>query len=279
MLKLKNSGYSVDYRKNILKSAFNAFNQMCKDDQSGIKPLYRDREWNKAERNQQKQSRKLNWYKGSDEKIEYKSVLFVPVTKGGRLAKEMKTREEEINKYSKERIKIVEGGAIQMKNMLVNKNPFPTQTCEIKKCIICESSAPGKRKIPCTSNNVGYQLLCNTCSDRGNPKVYEGETARSARIRGVEHLRGFKGEKSDNVLYKHKQNDHKNEDMDFSMKITKRFRDPLSRQANEAVRISNRPKEELLNSKNEFNHPPIARVIVERGNKYPRQKNTTSGSF
>ena len=63
MLKLKNSGYSVEYRKNILKSALNAFDQMCKDDQSGLKPLYRDREWNKSERNQQKQSRKLNWYK------------------------------------------------------------------------------------------------------------------------------------------------------------------------------------------------------------------------
>ena len=89
----------------------------------------------------------------------------------------------------------------------------------------------------------------------------------------MEHLRAFKGGKSDSVLHKHKQTDHENEDMEFSMKITKRFRDPLSRQANEAVRISNRPKGELLNSKNEFNHPPIARVIVERGKKYPNQKN------
>ena len=40
--------------------------------------------------------------------------------------KELKQREEEINKFSKERIKIVEGGGVQMKNMLVNNNPFPT---------------------------------------------------------------------------------------------------------------------------------------------------------
>ena len=51
-----------------------------------------------------------------------------------------------------------------------------------------------------------------------------------------------------------KHNDHENEEMKFSMKITQRFRDPLSRQANEAVRISSRKKDELLNSKNEFNH-------------------------
>ena len=82
MLKLKNSGYSVKYRRAILKSAFHAFNNMCKDDQSGVKPLYRDREWNKEERNKEKQSRKLNWYKGSKQNIEYKTVLFVQVTKG-----------------------------------------------------------------------------------------------------------------------------------------------------------------------------------------------------
>ena len=33
---------------------------------------------------------------------------------------------------------------------------------------------------------------------------------------------------------------------------------PLSRQAHESVRIFKRNKEELLNSTNEFNHPPIA---------------------
>ena len=51
------------------------------------------------------------------------------------------------------------------------------------------------------------------------------------------------------------------------MEITKKFKDALSRQANEAVRIFNRPDHELLNSKSEFNHPPLARVVVERKRK------------
>ena len=54
--------------------------------------------------------------------------------------------------------------------------------------------------------------------------------------------------------------------------ITQRFKDPLTRQANEAVRITNRNKIELLNSKNEFNHPPITRITVER-NKKQKSKN------
>ena len=45
-----------------------------------------------------------------------------------------------------------------------------------------------------------------------------------------------------------------------SMEISKTFKDPLSSQANEAVRIHSRNKAELMNSKTELNHPPIARV-------------------
>jgi hypothetical protein len=73
------------------------------------------------------------------------------------------------------------------------------------------------------------------------------------------------------VLFKHKEIEHKGEEMKISMEISKKFKDPLTRQANEAVRINGRNKIELMNSKTEFNHPPIARVTVE-GRKYS-QKN------
>ena len=65
---------------------------------------------------------------------------------------------------------------------------------------------------------------------------------------------------------KHKVAEHQNEEMKIKMKITGRFKDPLTRQANEAVRINHRSKNigELLNSKSEFNHPPLGRVTVEK---------------
>ena len=43
MVKMRNSGYSALYRKQILSSAINAFEKMVKDDQAGVKPLYRDK--------------------------------------------------------------------------------------------------------------------------------------------------------------------------------------------------------------------------------------------
>ena len=261
MLDMKNSGYSAKYRTEILDSALLAFEKVVNDDKAGIKPLYRDREWKKEERKHNKKDKKANWYKTGSNGIEYKSILFVPVTKGGKLAKEIRKREEELNRNSEERIKIIEGGGVKFKDFLVKKDPFPTMECEMKKCILCNDEK--QVKIACNSNNVGYKLLCETCEDRGILKVYEGETARSARVRGLEHVSNYKNKRKDNPLYKHKVNEHNDEEMAFRMEITKKYQDPLSRQANEAVRISKRKKNELLNSKNEFNHPPITRITVE----------------
>ena len=101
-------------------------------------------------------------------------------------------------------------------------------------------------------------------------KAYEGKTGRSARTRGSEHLKELEKKKVNSVLYKHKLTDHKNEAVQFRREITKKFHDPLTRQANEAVRIARRPDNELLNSKSEFNHPPLSRVVIERKKKYTK---------
>ena len=119
----------------------------------------------------------------------------------------------------------------------------------------------------CNTNNVGYRLFCNTCKDRGLEKNYEGESSRSARLRGNEHYNDFIKKKPNSALFKHKMLEHPEEEISVGMEITKPFKDALSRQANEAVRINNSSSSVLLNSKTEFNHPPIARITVERKNK------------
>ena len=272
MLQLKNSGYPIKFRKEVLDSSNNAFEKMLRDDQEGIKPLFRSREWNKEERYLAKKDKKLNWYKNS-EKIEYKTVLIVPVTKDGKLLKELQQREEKVNKCSNERIKFIEDGGVRMRDLMVKKDPFPNMKCDKKKCVLCDVNEPSKMKFACNSNNVGYRLMCDTCIDQGKKKVYEGESSRSARLRGAEHFSGLRNCRMDNALYKHKLIEHPTEDAKFSMCITKKFRDPLTRQANEAVRISSRKRNELMHSKNEFNHPPITRISVNRDRR-PKAKIT-----
>ena len=89
----------------------------------------------------------------------------------------------------------------------------------------------------CNTNNVGYRWICNTCKNKD--KMYEGETSRSARFRGKEHVNSYRRKNCDSVLQKHKRLEHVNEDVDFVMEITGVFRDALTRQADEAVWFSN----------------------------------------
>ena len=108
MLKLKVSKYSQKFRTEVLDSALKAFEKMQQDDKNGLKPMYRSRDWNAEERKRQKSERKVKWWNTKNSKIQYKSVLFVNPTPGGVLAKELRQREEELNRNSNERIKIVE---------------------------------------------------------------------------------------------------------------------------------------------------------------------------
>ena len=61
--------------------------------------------------------------------------------------------------------------------------------------------------------------------------------------------------------------DHQDENVKFQMEITQKFKDAMTRQANEAVRIFSRPSHEILNSKSEFNHPPLSRVVIDKKKK------------
>ena len=239
------------------------------DDANDGKPMYRSRDWNAEERRLEKSKKKFNWWNTDKSEIQYKSVLFVAPTPGGLLAKQLRQREAELNKNNKERIKIEEKGGLKIKDILTSKNPFKKSKCVQKTCPLCTSSkyietSEEEIKIPCNSNNIGYRWTCLTCKERDIVKVYEGETGRSAIVRGAEHLKDLEKKKQKSVLFKHQMTDHKNEEVKFQMKITNKFKDALTRQANEAVRISSVPQASSLNSKSEFNHPPLARVVVEK---------------
>ena len=110
MIKMKNSGHSEQYRKQILDSTFNAFDEMLEADRSGKRPLYRSKNWQTDIRREKKSHKHLNWYKNGGKYLntpEYKTVLVVPVTKNGQLVKEVRQQEYEINKNNNTRVKVV----------------------------------------------------------------------------------------------------------------------------------------------------------------------------
>ena len=181
--------------------------------------------------------------------------MFVPPTPGGVLAKMLKKRELELNQKSEMNIRIVERGGTKMKNILVQKNPFPPEKCQINFCPFCNEDKNieicTKNKFHCSSHNVGYQIKCNTCNS-----VYHGETSRKVSVRAIEHCKDILKQNEESPLVKHLLLKHP-EGSKFTLKVTGQFYDALTRQANESVRIQSSATA-CLNSKAEFHGPKLA---------------------
>ena len=85
----------------------------------------------------------------------------MPPTPGSKLAKELQTREEELNKFNTERIKIVETGGPKIGELFTQKNPFKKEKCGEAKCPLCTNkNKGGKIQVICNTNNIGYQWTC-----------------------------------------------------------------------------------------------------------------------
>ena len=275
MIKMQRSGYSEQFRLEVLKSAKSAFQKMIDNDKNGSKPLYRNRAQILEDR-RSKNIGKQNWWKKKDTK--FKTILFVPPTPGSSLAKQIRKREEELNQHSKFRIKVVERGGVKLKDLLVRKNPFKTQECHRKLCPFCkptkhsDPASLNSYRVPCSASGVGYEISCKACQSSNVKATYQGETGRLAAVRGIEHIKSLNKNDMENPLVKHKLKEHPNQkNIKFEFRILATYHDPLTRQANEGVRIKNAAKTGLiLNSKSEFNHPPTNRVIVENSRKSSR---------
>ena len=96
-------------------------------------------------------------------------------------------------------------------------------------------------------------------------KSYEGETCRNVHTRVKEHQQQLKNKSDKSVMLKHIQEDHKDEQesINFGVKITGIFKDPMTRQLDEAIRIQRKDPKLLLNSKKEFHGSAIPRKVLE----------------
>ena len=95
--------------------------------------------------------------------------------------------------------------------------------------------------------------------------LYEGETARNAYTRGLEHEAALRMEDEENALWKHCVVQHQGVKAEFSMTVTGVHRTPLVRQVNEAVRIVITKAGCVMNSKSEWHQAPLVRIIPVSG--------------
>ena len=258
---MKKCGYSSKFRGEVLKSAKTAYGKIFNKHLNENTPLYR----NRSELDEVKSSRQssaYDWWKKSfnvgKTKKEHTAVLFVPPTPHGGLAKALRKREAELNSQSEMSIRIIEKGGIKMKSILTQSDPFPSTNCDILDCPYCQPNdlLEVDPKQSCKSHNIGYSISCNLCDMK-----YEGESHRRISVRGSEHVKALRKGEKNSPLYKHLVNHHPNGGCKFKLKITGKFQDAFTRQADESTRIQT-IAHLCMNSKSEFNAPPIKRICI-----------------
>ena len=94
--------------------------------------------------------------------------------------------------------------------------------------------------------------------------IYVGETSRSIFERSIEHLKAGRDRKEESFVAKHWQESHpqREEAPEFRFKIVKSFRDPLTRQVSESIRIDLRRG--VLNSKTMYSRNSLSRLTLEK---------------
>ena len=156
-------------------------------------------------------------------------------------------------------IKIEECGGRRIEGMLKKSNPTKPKGCLKPDCLVCKFGRGEGGE--CRKNNVGYTTKCEECEE---VVMYVGESGRNAYTRGLDHVRDYKGRRNDSHMWKHAEERHGGRmDVSYSMKVQKVFRDPLTRQVNEAVRMTRCEANTVLNSKSEWHGPAMVRLVPE----------------
>ena len=251
MLKIQYSGYGKEFRHEIAKSAIKAFNKIVHDDEDGIRPMYRTRRYEAAERKEAKSRKKTEWYtKGG-----FESVIFIPATPDSKLKK----RYEDTVRKTQFKFKVVEKSGTQLKRLVQVSNPFRSSRCNDDECFVCNS---GEKK-NCRKDEIKYHVECedDTCKE----DRYHGETSRNGYTRGMEHMKAYRRREDGSFMWKHCANKHGGEERTFKMKIDRTFKqDPLLRQITEAIEIGDTEEQHRMNSRAEWHLPQVPRISCGR---------------
>ena len=250
-LKMQYSGYKKTLRYDVKKSAINAFLKMMEKEEKGIRPINRPKSWRRAERRNQKEDKKKNWYRQGG----FDSVLFVPTTPAGKLKR---MYEDEIRKTGI-RIKVVERTGRTLKSQLQTSDPFRPEVCGRLDCFVCTTTGKGNYQ----TEGITYKIGCGgePCTKRGK---YKGESAANAYTRGLRHIKDLATrDAKHSPLWRHCLTEHGGEMQTFHMSVTGTYRnDPMLRQISEAVQINNTDLDEIMNDRSEWNMTRIPRSVI-----------------
>ena len=149
--------------------------------------------------NQQKEKdgKKNKKIMGGEEKkrSQVKAVMFVPYTKGSKLAKKLRENEEAMEKVTGYRLKIVERSGIKIENLLTKSNPCSGEECSRVGCLLCKTKADTRREdgpklcdAECDISNLVRKLQEDGGAEVGGWREWERSSPLHIYRRDVEKL-------------------------------------------------------------------------------------------
>ena len=316
---LKNSGWERKEAKEMVTSGYVAWKRRIRRRQEEGSELYRSAASSLQTRTRRKLTGKEDWYKKKPKKrkrdefddnerrvVRKKenepeedeerqdrtiSVMFVPYTKGGELARRLRLAEEDLLKQTGVKIKIVERTGRKIVDILHKSDPWQGRDCGRPQCILCDTKIKTNKYLSqdCTKRCIIYETWCMSCEEKERKQIeeetddekeqrrrmnniqlykYIGESSRSLYERGLEHQRDRDELKADSHMIKHYFDKHAEEDlgdMRFGARILKQARTAFNRQIGESVAIQSSKNHHLLNSKSEYNRCALPRLTAKLG--------------
>ena len=236
----------------------------------------------------------------SSTRPQVKSVIFVPFTRNSDLAKNLRTKENEIYNITGDKVKIVERVGRKLENILSSRDPWKGLDCGRQNCFLCNTKTLTGKDInkDCKKRNILYEIRCLTCENMEHKRIeetfeddlekqkemkekiqvpkYIGETGRSAYERGFEHLDQLASLSSKSVMLRHMVDKHGEKEFSeitWGMFIRDYKRSAFERQIDEAVTIERESKAtEILNSKSEWNQSQLPRLVTRIGSREEERK-------
>ena len=254
--KLRRSGYPGTVRHEMIGAAVRRHERMLEEEDEGVRPVHRSRDWKEKERQRAKELKRTNWHKSKEDQV---SAPLILDPTSGCMTKEMKAVSKKFEEVTGWRVPIVERAGTKVSS-IAKAEPLKKKGCGRVDCFPCSTGGGN-----CERNGAGYRVSCLRCKRIVKEEVdYEGESGSNGYSRGKEHSTAQDLKQEDNALWKHCLVAHQGEKVEFSMRVVGTFQSCLVRQVNEGVRIK-RSKAKLMNSKGEFHQHPVVRVVPMRG--------------
>ena len=252
-------GYSEKVREIVARRILAKLDNNLYNEKHLGRPRYRD----KDVRRQQTKPDKATWFREDGST----ATIMLPSSSGSRLAKEVRATLARYPGPLGTKTKVLERPGPPIMTGLTRNNTFPRLDCHRETCPLANDDRGCKEG--CSSEGILYAATCQKCylgQVEEGILVYIGESSRTLNVRAGQHLRDLKArlrqeargtsdqDKTSSFMFDHHMETHPDEIEDtvedFKFKLLGTYRDPLTRQLMEAVKIKTALDKEILKQTN-----------------------------